>query len=392
MTSVLNPWNVLHHAGGSSGGSGAALAARLTPVATCEDTGGSCRLPASATGVVGMRTSLGCYDVADGLLPFGVTRDTIGPMARNMDDLILLDSILRASNKTTRGNHAIPAPGVSCAAPINRNFSLEGISIGLPTDYWMDTTVTGGLDPAIMPVLDEAIAKMEEAGINIVYVNMSEVLTFPGNTYQSASWFQPAREAARYLYTHNYTKLTVNELYGQVNNPSVFKLVYPALSQGVDTPEGNVDAFFDYISTDRPAYVQGWHDTYTDNNLTALFWPTSFTENRQIDMVDPNTMLGNGSIGPVFSTAGTGDDSNAVQTALTIPIGFSRNGLPVGGNFVMPLGSEGTLMSMGLALEELFGRFPAPPTPGCLGCTANITNQTVGPPPLCLKCAASTPR
>ena len=70
-------------------------------------------------------------------------------MARNMDDLILLDSILRSSNKTTRGNHAIPEPGVSCAAPIDRNFSLEGITIGLPIDYWQGLNGNGGIDPLV---------------------------------------------------------------------------------------------------------------------------------------------------------------------------------------------------------------------------------------------------
>lgn len=69
-----------------------------------------------------------------------------------------------------------------------------------------------------------------------------------------------------------------------------------------------------------------------------------------------------------------------MQTALTIPLGFSNNSLPVGGNFVMPLGSDGTLLSLGLALEKIFGRAPAPPSPpGCIGCTANVTNQTVSP-------------
>ena len=90
--------------------------------------------------------------------------------------------------------------------------------------------------------------KMEGAGVNLVYINMSDVFSLPGNTYQSASNFQPAREAARYLYTHNYS-LTVNDLYGAVNSPSVFKSVFPALSQGVDTPEGSPELFFDYIST-----------------------------------------------------------------------------------------------------------------------------------------------
>ena len=66
-----------------------------------------------------------------------------GSMARNMEDLILLDSIVRAVNSSTRGNGALPAPGVSCEAPVDRDFDLSGITLGLPVSYWAD------IDPAV---------------------------------------------------------------------------------------------------------------------------------------------------------------------------------------------------------------------------------------------------
>ena len=66
-------------------------------------------------------------------------------MARNMDDLILLDSIVRSVNTTTRGNGGLPAPGVSCDAAIDRDMSLSGVTLGLPLSYWAD------VDPAVCP-------------------------------------------------------------------------------------------------------------------------------------------------------------------------------------------------------------------------------------------------
>ena len=68
------------HDAGSSGGSGNSVGARLAPVALCEDTGGSCRMPASANGIYGFRPSLGCYNFSTGmgLVPAEFTRDTIG--------------------------------------------------------------------------------------------------------------------------------------------------------------------------------------------------------------------------------------------------------------------------------------------------------------------------
>ena len=68
-------------------------------------------------------------------------------MARNMEDLILLDSIVRSVNTSTRGNGALPAPGVSCEAEINYSFDLSGVVLGLPTSYWED------VDPAVRPLL-----------------------------------------------------------------------------------------------------------------------------------------------------------------------------------------------------------------------------------------------
>ena len=57
-------------------------------------------------------------------------------MARNMGDLLLLDSVLRDSNATTRGNGALPAPGVSCAAPVDEDLELAGLTFGMPMSWW----------------------------------------------------------------------------------------------------------------------------------------------------------------------------------------------------------------------------------------------------------------
>lgn len=68
-------------------------------------------------------------------------------MARNMGDLILLDSVLRASNDTTRGHGALPAPGVACAVNVEQDMNLAGMKIGLPLEYWGDSITE--IDPAV---------------------------------------------------------------------------------------------------------------------------------------------------------------------------------------------------------------------------------------------------
>ena len=75
---MLNPYNVTHHPGGSSGGGAAMLAARLAPGSLCSDSGGSCGIPASVTGIVGFRPTMGCYKGGDGYVPLTLSRDTPG--------------------------------------------------------------------------------------------------------------------------------------------------------------------------------------------------------------------------------------------------------------------------------------------------------------------------
>ena len=84
-------------------------------------------------------------------------------MARNMGDLILLDGVLRSDNTSSRGQGALPAPGVSCAANVDQDFSLEGVRIGLPLEYWETSAV--GIDPAVgahLWLLGEAVAETSE--------------------------------------------------------------------------------------------------------------------------------------------------------------------------------------------------------------------------------------
>lgn len=70
-----------------------------------------------------------------------------GSMARNMGDLILLDSVIRDSNATSRAHGGLPEPGVPCEVSVNQELSLEGVRIGLPVEYWEMSEM--GVDPAV---------------------------------------------------------------------------------------------------------------------------------------------------------------------------------------------------------------------------------------------------
>ena len=98
----------------------------------------------------------------------------------------------------------------------------------------------------VTPVFQEAKDKMTAAGVKFIDIDMSDILSAPGATYDSLSNFEPGREFSRYLYTHNYTE-SVKTVYDQINSPSVRSFALPALGYGITTPQGDVDAWTDFL-------------------------------------------------------------------------------------------------------------------------------------------------
>ncbi len=147
-----NPWNPNRITGGSSGGSGAALAARIVPAALGSDTGGSIRIPAAACGVSGLKPSFGVHNL-DGVLPLAWSFDVPGPMARTAVDLGLL---LRAM---------LPASAVSSLS--TSLMALDDLRIGKVSgsDVVVSVEVDEALDVAVA-VLAEAGAKVDSAEVN----------------------------------------------------------------------------------------------------------------------------------------------------------------------------------------------------------------------------------
>jgi aspartyl-tRNA(Asn)/glutamyl-tRNA(Gln) amidotransferase subunit A len=143
---ALNPNNrkVPHSPGGSSSGSGAAVAAKLVPCAIGTDTGGSVRIPAAFNGVVGYKTSCGRIDAA-GMFPLARTYDTIGPLARTVEDCILLDRALRG------------AVGAEV-----RRADPRGITLLCPTNV-----VTVDLQPAVAENFERALAALAGQGVTV---------------------------------------------------------------------------------------------------------------------------------------------------------------------------------------------------------------------------------
>ena len=151
---VHNPWNVDHITGGSSSGSGSAVAARLTFAALGSDTGGSIRMPAHFCGVTGLKTTVGRVSRA-GAMPLSQSLDTVGPLAQTVEDCALLLGLMAGADPEDPTTSTLPVPNYMAAT----NGSIKGLRIGVPTAFYVDD-----LDPEVARMLDETIADAQERG------------------------------------------------------------------------------------------------------------------------------------------------------------------------------------------------------------------------------------
>src|SRR5829696_2576758 len=151
-----NPWNFDYVPGGSSGGSAAAVAAGLAPFSLGEDTGGSVRMPASFCGITGLKTTYGRVS-RYGLIPLVSSFDTIGPMARSVQDVALVMEAIAGHDPKDSTSRLEPAPRYSEA--LKSTEDLRGLRIGIPKEYFVE-----GLDPAVDASLRSAINQIETLG------------------------------------------------------------------------------------------------------------------------------------------------------------------------------------------------------------------------------------
>ncbi|MEN3352631.1 MAG: aspartyl-tRNA(Asn)/glutamyl-tRNA(Gln) amidotransferase subunit, partial [Betaproteobacteria bacterium] len=159
---VRNPWNIDRVSGGSSGGSAAALAARLVPAATGTDTGGSIRQPCALTGVCGLKPTYGVVS-RYGMVAFASSLDQAGPMARSAEDLgLVLNAIAGFDARDSTSLERTPEDYTrELARP------LRGLRIGLPREFFAE-----GAQSDVAKVVEEAVAQYKALGCDVVEVTL----------------------------------------------------------------------------------------------------------------------------------------------------------------------------------------------------------------------------
>jgi aspartyl-tRNA(Asn)/glutamyl-tRNA(Gln) amidotransferase subunit A len=161
---VHNPWALDHITGGSSSGSGSAVAARLTFAALGSDTGGSIRMPAHFCGVTGLKTTVGRVSRA-GAMPLSQSLDTVGPLAQTAEDCALLVGLMAGADPADPTAIVGPLPDYMAAT----RTQIKGLTIGVPTTFYVDD-----LDSEVARILGETVAVLKREGAKIVQVELPD--------------------------------------------------------------------------------------------------------------------------------------------------------------------------------------------------------------------------
>lgn len=330
---VHNPWDLQRIAGGSSGGSGAVVAARLVPAAIGTDTGGSVRVPSALCGVVGLRPTVGRVSGV-GIAPISTTRDTGGPMARSVRDCALLDAVLTGD-----------------ATPLAVT-SLQGIRIGVPRQpFWAD------LDSGVQAVAEAALQALRQAGADLVELDLPGVVEAASAAGFPIALFEFVRDMRHYLASRG-RGITLEALIAGVGSPDVVGAVGGLLTGG-----GIPEAAYHQALAERQRLQSLYRDAFAQHRVEALVFPT--TPRTAARIGEDETVELNGRQLPTFLTfiRNTDPGSNAGIPGISLPAGLAA-GLPVGLALDGPAGSDRRLLAIAAAVEAALPPAPSAPLAG----------------------------
>ncbi len=327
---VRNPWDTRRVPGGSSGGSAAALAARMAPAATGSDTGGSIRQPAAMCGVCGLKPTYGTVS-RYGMVAFASSLDQGGPMARSAEDLGLLLNAMAGHDP--RDSTSLERPLGDCTRALD--LELSGLRIGLPQEYF-----GAGLQPEVGARVMEAVRWFERQGARIVELALAHTaLAVPA--YYVLAPAEASSNLARYdgvRYGHRASDYgDLADMYRRTRAEGFGAEVRRRILVGTYVlSHGYYDAYYLQAQKVRRLIARDFAEAFArcDFVLGPTVPGTAFAIGERTH--DPVQLY----LGDIFTIPA----SLAGLPALSIPCGFDAAGLPVGLQIVGPHFSEPRLL------------------------------------------------
>ena len=337
-----NPWDLQRVPGGSSGGSAAAVAARLAPLALGSDTGGSVRQPASFCGVTGLKPTYGRVS-RYGLIAYGSSLDVVGVLGRSAADLIRPFSIMAGHDPLDATTSALPVPQVDLDLPPERVF--QGLRIGVPAEYFI-----AGMQPEVEASVRQAIRVMEELGAQVSPVHLPHTqyalpvyyLIAPAEASANLARFDgirygPRADASAMWDVFRHTR---GEKFGSEVKRRIMLGTY-ALSAGY------YDAYYGQAQKVRTLIRRDFEQAFTQVDLLAapVAPTTAFRIGQHGD--DPLSMY----LEDVFTLPA----NLAGVPGIAFPTGFDQHGLPVGMQLMSAHFREDVLLQAAHAYQQVTG-------------------------------------
>ena len=350
---VISPWrrndggNAALAPGGSSGGSSAAVSARLCPAATGTDTGGSIRQPAAFTGITGIKPTYGRCS-RWGIVAFASSLDQAGPMARDTRDCAIMLEAMAGFDPKDSTSLDMPVPQWEAGLSAD----LKGKKVGIPREYRMD-----GMDAEIAALWDQGVAWLKDAGAEVVEISL------PHTKYALPAYYiiAPA-EASSNLARYDGVRYGLRDLPDGANLQDMYAATRAA-GFGAEVKRriligtyvlsaGFYDAYYTQAQKVRTLISQDFARAFEECDvILAPTTPTaSFALGEKSD--DPLSMY----LNDVFSVPA----SLAGLPAMSVPAGINREGLPLGLQVIGKAFDEQGVLNAGLAIEQRAG-FTAKP-------------------------------
>jgi aspartyl-tRNA(Asn)/glutamyl-tRNA(Gln) amidotransferase subunit A len=339
---VRNPWNTDFVPGGSSGGSAAALAARLAPGAVGTDTGGSIRQPAAHCGVYGIKPTYGRVS-RYGIIAFASSLDQAGPMANSTEDCSVMLEVMSGKCRYDSTSSNVEVPQWTR----EMKEDLKGVRVGLPKEYFSEK-----LDPDVERVTQDAINAIKKRGAEIVEVSLPLVKYAVSMYYliatSEASSNLARYDGIRYGYRSDYAKEpagNLEEFYSRNRGEAFGTEVKRRIMLGTYAlSSGYYDAYYVKACQVRRLLREQFLSSFEkcDIMLSPVSTSPAFKIGSRI--ADPLAMY----LNDIFTTSA----NLAGLPGMSVPAGFSKEGLPIGVQLIAKHFDEQSIFNAALALEK----------------------------------------
>lgn len=348
---TLNPHDLERGPSGSSGGSGAAVAAWYAPLALGTDTGGSIRNPCAANGLAGIKPTRGLWS-RDGIIPLGLSFDTSGPMGRNIFDVaVCLGAAVGMDTADPETARSAGKFMKDYTLTLSTN-ALKGARLGVFVDY-------AGADAGVRSVFDESCRRLESLGATLVEIELPEFILSRRSIRNIMRPGEFKAHVAQYLSTlgEGYPKTLMDLIEASENfEPGPGRLANPSRWAQFRTEQAGYDLDDPvYLSAAEhgPKLITGHLEALLFNhNLDAFIYPTNPVPAQRLDR--DYSQPRPSSATSIANITGFPD--------VIVPAGTTPEKLPVTLSFLGAAFSEARLLAMAYAFEQSFPSRVAPPS------------------------------